>query len=170
MSPFTGKGFEATVYVTRHGRPIGTGFLLGIPDDPDATDLRNSATYVVTARHVVTNREGLAVRLNGMAGLVEADAADWWDSEDDSADVSVAYLPPSPRYGRRAFGVSMGVDARSDWVGTGTEVATIGLFSKAPGEERNHPIVRFRSHLSHESRAGTGRASWGEVRPRRNHG
>lgn len=105
MSRFTGEGFEATVYVTRHGRPIGTGFLLGIPDDSDADDLRNSAIYVVTARHVVVNREGLGVRLNGVSGLIDVEAPDWWDSDDERADVSVAYLPPSSRYSRRAFGI-----------------------------------------------------------------
>lgn len=145
MTRLTDEAFAPIVYVVARDAPVGTGFLVGVPDDPRADHLANSAIYVITARHVVTARDASGIRLNGLNGIEDAAPLDWWHSEDEAADVAAAYLPPSTRYKRRYFNLAAIVDkeALAREAGVGDQVATVGLFSRAPGVEQNRPIVRF---------------------------
>lgn len=146
------EALEGTVFITRGKKAIGTGFLVAIPDYPDQPPVFEprfeGACYVVTARHIQTNREGLGIRINDVNGqpfTIPTDAGQWWESENKAADVAIAYLPPSPRYERHMTDVAALVEDQwlAEYVGIGDEVETIGLFSRAPGTERNAPIVRF---------------------------
>lgn len=147
------EALEGSVYLTRGEKPIGTGFLVGVADDPGGEpefDPYAGACYVVTARHLLIRKEGLGVRMNGVDGrplTIATDAEQWIESENEHADVAIAYLPPSNQYERQMTDSRNIADDQwtADNVMLGDDVAFIGLFSRAPGRERNLPVVRFGS-------------------------
>src|SRR5438270_93374 len=83
---------DCVVYLYDHGKPVGTGFLVGVPTAPAS---KRSFCYVVTARHVVRDRAAISVRINSLSGdAVHVDAVPdtWWETNDSRVDVAAALL------------------------------------------------------------------------------
>jgi hypothetical protein len=137
--------------------PIGTGFFVGVTDKH-----RKEGTfpYLVTARHVLTDRRGryypdIFIRMNKISGgsemirvpLSGEDALPIYKHVDQNVDV--ALLPLRPRddiYQYKVLPDSM-IGTREQLadagIKEGDEVFFTGLFASFFGEERNYPVVRF---------------------------
>jgi hypothetical protein len=136
---------SAVAYVYRNDDLLGTAFLLGAPGEKDGM------TYVLTAGHLVLNRDGIRLRVNtvdGGFGWVPIEQDAWWELHNPHVDLAAALWPirNAERFQVTIIPFEHLLDnefaTRND-IGPGDEVAFIGLFQRAPGEDRNLPIVRF---------------------------
>ena len=152
---------KAVCYVGVHvgkGEVIfgGTAFLIVVPLEADP---QFSATYLVTARHVVeaAQREaakyrdgGVRLRMNSVGGggvdVFLGDNPKWIFPGDEGSDVALLeFLPPPEIVDFARIPTSLFLTreiADAEQIGVGDEIAMVGLFSKRPGASRNEPIVR----------------------------
>jgi len=142
-------------------KPVGTGFLVGVPLGPLETIL-----YVVTARHGITAdfQEPLWIRINtkdGKSRFLQTDPEEWHlhktadvaayrlvrDNDFAARYVSIdSFVGPGPDYGMSIIRDANGLEMR-DSVQAGDPVAVIGLLIQEHGDEANLPVARF-GHIS----------------------
>lgn len=138
---------NAVVYLYRGERLLGTAFLLAAPGPGDGF------VYLVTAGHLVMKQTNLRLRVNLVGGGIEwvpLKDDSWWEPYDIHADVAVTLWPiPLDRSDGFRIAVIPWDHLVDDAflvehdIGPGDEVAFVGLFQGAPGEDSNLPIVRF---------------------------
>lgn len=136
---------------------IGTGFFVGVVDKHRK---KGAFPYLVTARHVLTDRQGryypdIYIRMNKISGgseiirvpLSGEGALPIYKHVDEKVDIVV--LPVRPRddvYQYRVLTDNM-ISTREQFVEAGIregdEVFFTGLFASFFGAERNYPVVRF---------------------------
>lgn len=106
--------------------------------------------FFVTARHVLESLQGREVRIlvNKKGGGVTAIEPywHWWrHPSDNTCDAAVLIFNADPSLNIKSVPASMFLrpdDMSRLTIGVGDEVFTTGLFTFAPGEDENMPIVR----------------------------
>jgi hypothetical protein len=146
----------------------GTAFFLKHTLFPDEDEMFTSATihgersavFAVTAKHNIdlarsgSSAEAVSLRLNSKnGGTIEHSIGfdDWLTLSSGSVDVAVARLEWEDEWDHKVLGSGFllresELDAVKHQFGVGEEVCVTGLFSAAPGTNRNQPIARF-GHL-----------------------
>lgn len=128
----------------------GTAFFVRMPDVEMAGW---SHTYVVTAKHNITNAKqrglGVGLRLNttdGRIGFNLTDLEGWRFPEDPGSDLAVySWDPPAEIFESKTIPITMLVDeARrvAYGLGVGDDLVIPGLFSHRSGHMRNIPLLR----------------------------
>ncbi len=142
----------ATTPTGDRDKPFGTAFFVSVESETLSTEVRH--IYLVTAKHLLLNGEGLSLRFNGKDGKVHKpvplpNASQWYRLEDEGVDVAALFLDddyawladvdyePVPL--ENTFNDHMTQEFQ---VGIGDELLVTGLFITHPGKERNIPIVR----------------------------
>lgn len=136
--------------------PNGTGFFVGVRKQ-DNSD--NWYVYLVTAKHVLTSKDGgyfpsIYIRLNTHAGDAEviefpldSHKINIFTHHQNDVDIAVIpCLPSQERYDFKFIPQEMLVTRekfREANIREGDEVFFTGLFVSHIGQKRNYPIVRF---------------------------
>ncbi|HEY6351881.1 MAG TPA: hypothetical protein VI636_20990 [Candidatus Angelobacter sp.] len=127
-----------------------TGFFISVPCE--AEELKHlTSCYFVTAKHVALDLKGKEVyflvnKIGGGVTTIEQHGGNWWLHPDDkAADVAVIEVGGQAGVDWRNVSaehfVTPDLIQRLD-IGVGDEVFMTGLFTEAPGEDKNLPIVR----------------------------
>ena len=137
--------------------PIGTGFFIGVKCKPDST---KSYVYLVTAKHVVLDKNGkyyteIYLKLNTKAGVSKDEKVslfidrkeNFYINSDKSVDIIVIPALPDPdRFDFKLIPVEMIATKAimtSDNIREGDDVVFTGLFVNYYGRHKNYPIFRF---------------------------
>jgi hypothetical protein len=133
--------------------PLGTAFALTVPS---SGQFSTTASYLVTARHVVvgasqrSQRASITIRVNmsdGGTRAIRTSLSDWFFHPTDTA-ADIAVLPlrlATPPYDLRHIHGSMAATPEvieREGVGVGDEIFAVGLFVNHAGRKRNTPILR----------------------------
>jgi len=126
--------------------PVGTGFIVSVP----CKELPSIRTFCfVTARHVITGTSpgiDLAISVNGrLSGrrILETEG-EWCFHQDKTVDLAAICLSTLPGSDVASFAVEdfFDPDSEDNRITVGDEVFFPGLFTRAPGQTQNTPIVR----------------------------
>lgn len=133
----------------------GTAFLVSVPGE---SDTKRRFPYLVTAKHVTDRLRDLIgsggtfiIRANltdGTSVQFEAGFGHWTEHSDKSVDCAVSIFAPPLELALATRHVPLenfltDDDIHERSIGAGDEVFITGLFTRAPGAERNMPIVRM---------------------------
>jgi hypothetical protein len=137
-----------------YGDPYATGFFVSVPcTSPELSEMETY--YFVTAKHVANDLIDRDIHFtvnrkdgNGTTHEIHRIAKGWYlHPTDKNADVALiqvalkAEVVDLAPISVKEFGLPPRLQELN--IGIGDEVHSIGLFSAAPGNERNTPIVRF---------------------------
>jgi hypothetical protein len=134
-----------------YGEPYATGFFMAVPCQLPELENRRMV-YFVTAKHVADDLKDheifFLVNKKGGGATDEISAIDnrWhFHHTDRNADVAVMQVAIDPSADIVPVSIeTIGLPERLKklTVGIGDETHTVGLFSEAPGEKSNMPIIR----------------------------
>ena len=138
----------------RQPEPLGTGFWVAVPAQENHGKL---FCYIVTAKHVISGRRSVMVRLNLVAGeqpsglaRIELSSADHRPIVHENPAVDIAVIPYAPpqdagvdfKVLQRGMLATMDFRER-ETVSEGDEVFFTGLMPQVYGRLRNTPVVRY---------------------------
>ena len=136
--------------------PLGSGFVAGIPKKGTPEGRWTGWKFLVTARHVVGNRNSVILRINKVteSGFKCHELELVRDGENQNlfvhnrpeVDLALISIPDIGDTDPTVFDYSLFLDEKQMknlQVQEGTEVFTVGYVWGYSGEEQNYPITRF---------------------------
>jgi hypothetical protein len=140
--------------------PAGSGFIGGVEKKGASTpQLWNGWKFVVTAKHVVRNRNEIIIRVNAdnssqfLCKRIELHTQPPNQNvvlAKPGVDLAAILLPVIEGYSSTVVPSFMLVDEKKmqEWsIGVGTEVLTIGYLFGYSGQKANYPVAKF-GHIS----------------------
>ena len=139
-------------------RPIGSGFIVGLrpPVAVSASESTEMHKFLITAEHVIGNRNAVIVRLNRrdkpefacftLRLVKEGKNRNVFLSDRAEADLAAIRIPDFPDTHPVVFDDSMVLDEdlmKKEEVREGTDVFTVGYLVGYAGIKQNYPAVKF---------------------------
>ncbi len=150
-------------------RPIGSGFIVVLKPYPDAVsagDRMQTYPFLITAHHVIGNRDAIIVRMNRsdrpelvcfpVKLITEGKNQNVFASQRAEVDLIAIRLPDIHNTAFAEYNYSMIMDEdlmKKEGVCEGTDIFTVGYLFGYTGERQNLSVVRFGkvALLSHEA-------------------